>query len=282
MEKTAEQLAAEAAAAAEAQAAADAAQAAADAAAAEEAAAIAELEAKAAAEKDDAAAKALLREVMKRKEKQKLAEDDAAAAKQKVAELEAQLNKFAGINLDEVTQLLKDKADRERADAEAKGEWERVKQMMADDHKKEADALKAQIASFDTTLATKDSVINDLLIGNSFASSTYITGELTLTPNKARQLYGSHFEIKDGSVVAYDKPAGKADRTPLVDASGKNLNFEAAMEKIIDADPEKATLLRVKLAPGAASKTASVETPTDNSKLYGASRILAAIAKEKK
>lgn len=252
--------------------------------AAEEEAAIADLEKKAASENDASTARELLREVMKRKEKQRAAEEAATAANQRVAQLEAELAKFSGIDLDEVKQLLKEKADREKAEAEAKGEFERVKQMMISEHQKEVGELKAELEKRNELLAAREGQINDLLIGNAFATSPFILGELTLTPSKARQLYGSHFEIKDGVIVAYDKPAGKPDRTPLVDGAGKPLGFEAAMQRIIDADPEKATLLRAKLQPGASSKTQAVETPNtqQDNKLYGASRILAALQKEKR
>ena len=99
--------------------------------------------------------------------------------------------------------------------------------------------------------------------------------------SKARVLYGTHFEFKDGAIVAYDKPAGSAERNILVDAKGDPLSFEAAIKKIVEADPDKDQLLKSKIKPGAGSKTTSkaaapaekLEQPT------GVSRISAAISK---
>lgn len=97
--------------------------------------------------------------------------------------------------------------------------------------------------------------ISELTVGSAFAQSQFIRDELALTPSKTRVVYGNHFEFVDGKVVAFDKPAGAANRTPLVDAQGEPLAFEAALKKIVDADPDRDQLLRSKMKQGAASTT---------------------------
>ena len=75
-----------------------------------------------------------------------------------------------------------------------------------------------------------------------------------MTPAKARVIYGSHFEVgEDGNVVGYDKPAGQKERAVLVDGEGKPLPFEAAIERILRADPEADALLRSEAKQGAGS-----------------------------
>lgn len=216
----------------------------------------------------------LLREVMEKKNK--LREEQAAKEA-----LQAELAKFQGINLDEVRALLQEKADREKKDAEDRGEFERVKQMMVEEHKKQIEALQGEIQQLSTTTKSKDQVIDQLTIGNAFSGSQFITSELTLPPAKARQLYGSHFEIVDGKVIGYDKPAGAAERTPLVDANGNNLDFEAAFKRIVDADPDRETLYRAKIAPGAQSKTTGEpkDKKTEEKGLFGVKRIAATLGK---
>lgn len=215
----------------------------------------------------------LLREVMDKKAKLK----DAEAA---IAAREAELAKFNGIDIEEVKALLAEKSARERRDAEAKGEFDRVKQMMVDEHNKAVEILKNEITTLKELGDKRAGVIDTLTVGNAFSTSLLISEQLTLSPTKARTIYGSHFDIVDGRVVGYDKPLGTEGRTPLVDASGNNLPFEDALKRIVDADPERDQLYRVKLQPGAQSKTqqaAKAATAEDKS-LYGASRIRLALS----
>lgn len=199
--------------------------------------------------KDLAAEKAkLLREVMDKKNKLKDAEkkaSDAAAA----------LAAYDGVDPAKVRELLKKEADAEKAAAEARGDFESVKKAMAEEHAKTTKTLEERIAALETDLQSKNSMIDNLTVGNDFGSSVFIRDSLTLTPGKARQLYGTHFEVKDGQTIAYDKPAGAANRKPMVDASGNPLSFDEAFKRIIDADPDKETLLKAKVNPGSNSNT---------------------------
>lgn len=261
--------------------------AAAEAAAAEAAAAqeLADAEAAAAAAEDegkDAKALAtekakLLREVMDKKTKLKDAEkkaSDAAAA----------LAAYEGVDPAKVKELLKKERDADVAAAEAKGDFDRVKAMMAEEHGKEKKTLEERIADLEGKLSVKDQVIDTLTIGNDFGQSAYIKDTLTLTPAKARQLYGDHFEVKDGKTVAYDKPKSAANRNPLVDASGNPLVFDEAFKRIIESDPDKESLLKAKVTPGSASSTTSQARPAATQKtvvpLSGVDRIRASFEKK--
>lgn len=241
------------------------------------AAELAEAEAAAAALEDSdkdaktlAADKAkLLREVMDKKAKLK-------AAETKAAETAAALAAYDGIDPVKVKELVRKEADAEKAAAEAKGDFDRVKAMMVEEHAKEKKTLEDKIAELTQARQVDADTINNLTVGNDFGSSTFIKDSLTLTPSKARALYGAHFEIQDGKTVAFDKPAGKANRTMLVNSSGDPLSFDEAFKRIIDADPDKETLLKAKVAAGAGSsstqKTTEQKKPA-NDGVYGVSRI---------
>jgi hypothetical protein len=95
--------------------------------------------------------------------------------------------------------------------------------------------------------------VKELSLGQQFSQSKFIAEELSLPAAKARALYADHFDVEDGKVVPYDKPRGAANRTPLVDAQGNHIDFEAALRKIVDADPDKDSLLKSKVRQGAAS-----------------------------
>lgn len=198
----------------------------------------------------DAEAK-LLKELMKRKESEK-------AAKAELENLKASLN---GLDLEEARQLLAAKKEAEEKALEAKGDYERIKQRMAEEHQKEVDALKAQIAELTGAKTASEQRIADLTVGTQFSQSQFIQEELVLPPTKARALYGQYFEIEDGQVVGYDQPRGAANRTALVNAYGQPLPFDEAMRKIIEADPEKDHLIRAKAKQGAGSNSAPKGAP---------------------
>lgn len=187
----------------------------------------------------------LLKENMKRKADNKALQTELDALKASVA----------GLNLDEVRALLDERKSAEEKKLEAQGDYDRLKQRMASEHQATVTSLNARIAELTQTLNQRDTVIGDLTVGTQFSQSQYINGELVLTPAKARALYGSHFEIEDGQVVGYDKPRGATGRTALVDAYGNAIGFDAAMAKIIEADPEKDSLIRSKVKVGAGSST---------------------------
>jgi hypothetical protein len=272
-------------AAAQAAAEAKAAQEAADLKAAEEAEAKAKAEAEAAAEAakggDEDAKKLaeekaeLLREVMDKKTKLKEAQDEAADARAKLAE-------FGDVDPAKVKELIQAEKDAEQAKLEASGEFERVKEMMATEHAKEMEAAKAEIAALKEQVASKDGTIDKLTVGQSFSTSKFIQDELILSANKARQLYGSHVGLQDGEVVVFDKPSTAKDRTVMVDGAGNALSFEEGLKRLVDADPDKDTLIKTKMAPGSKSKS---QTPAGKPKpkdpgLTGASRIVASLSKD--
>lgn len=204
----------------------------------------------------DAEAK-LLREVMEKKEALNKTKEEAKALAEAKAELERKLAAFDGVNIDEVKNLLKERQERELSELEKKGEFERVKKQMQEAQAAELaklaaerDAIKNQ---YETEVSKATRQITELTIGRSFSESSFIRESMTLTPAKTRTVYGSHFELQDGNVVAYDKPAGQADRTILVDANGNPLGFDAAIAKLVELDPDRDSLLRSKIRAGAGS-----------------------------
>lgn len=271
---TADELAAKAAADEAERAAAERAAAEAERLAAEEAARIEREKNMSEAEKEK---EKLLREVMDKKNKLK-AEQDARKA------LEDRLKLYDGIDVEKVKKLIEAEKSREIEDAEKKGEFERVKKLMADQAAEEKKALEDALKERDVVMATKDSMIDALTVGADFAGSKFISEELTLTPAKARVIYGSHFEVVDGKTVAYDKPKGQANRTMLVDSAGEPLKFDDAFKKIVNADPDKDTMLKSKMKPGGHSNNhrPGTQVPNPNQpqqpQLHGMSRIRASLS----
>lgn len=256
----------------------EAAKAAADKAVADKAAAEKAAAEKAAAEKDgdkskmsDEAAK-LLKENMDKKAALAKAEEEKTALANKLKE-------FDGIDPEAVRKLLADQAAAEKKALEDKGDFDRVKKMMAEEHKKEIEKLQAERDAERTEKSGLTKTIQELTIGQAFLSSEFIKENLVLTPAKTRVIYGAHFEIENGQVVGYDKPAGSDARTKLVDASGSPFNFEAALQHLIEKDPERDQVKKSKLAAGGGGKPSVQTKPTDPAapSLTGAARLKAAL-----
>jgi hypothetical protein len=222
----------------------------------------------------DAEAK-LLKEVMEKKAEAKRLKDALAA--------------FGDLDPVRAKELLDGEVKREAARKKAelttleqKGEFERVKTMMAEEHKKMLDAATNAAKSTADALTAALSKIDDLTVGAAFSASNFVKDELVLTAAKARALYGSHFALEDGVSVAYDKPAGAKERTKLVDASGEPLDFDAALAKIVESDPDRDTLKKSKLVPGAGSGTTNVKKVEAKPATEGGlARIRAALAARK-
>ena len=213
----------------------------------------------------------LLKEVMKRKESLK-------TLKSQLEEAQSNLQRFEGIDPDEVRQMMQERKEAENRKLEEKGEWDRLKERMAEEHQAEKQSLAEQLEQMKSQLSEREKLIEELTIGHSFDSSGFIGEEMTLTPRKARIVYGSHFDVVDGQVVGYDKPRGEKDRTPLVDGKGDPLGFEDAIKRIVDADPDRDNLIRSKMKAGAGSKSKpDAEAPKDTQELRGLDRIAAGL-----
>jgi hypothetical protein len=208
------------------------------------------------------------------------------AAEKRANEAAEKLKAFEGIDPTKVKELIsaqeKAEAERKKAEEEAlakRGEWDRLKSQMVDAHTKEIEKERTELASERAARQAAEKQIADLTVGQSFQSSPFIKDELALTPVKARVIFGSHFEFKDGAIVAFDKPVGAKDRTLLVDGKGNALGFEDAIKKIVDADPEKDHLVKSKLRPGAGSSTlpGKGKEDDDSQELRGTAKIAAGL-----
>lgn len=185
----------------------------------------------------------------------KLAKAEAArkAAEADLAAARKDLERYKGIDPDKVRALQASEEAAEEAARLKRGEFDQVKKQMVDKHQSEMAQEAAKLAESAAKLDSLQTTIENLTVGNSFSASAFLASDTVLTGSKARKLYGDHFDVVEGEVVGFDKPRGAKGRAPLVDGSGANLGFEAALKFVINADPEKEMLLRAKGAPGAGS-----------------------------
>lgn len=216
----------------------------------------------------------LLSDLMKHKQGRKEAEAQAQS-------LRAELDKFKGINLEEVQAMLAERRQNEERKLAEQGNWDALKSQMLEQHTVQLDTVKSELQSLAAERDGLKRQIEEMSIGGAFTGSKFISDELVLTPAKARVIYGGHFDVVDGAVVAFDKPRGTEGRTQLVDAAGEPLGFDAALRKLIDKDPERDHMLRSKAKPGAQSgseKVAGAAGRQSKAGMTGVDRIAAGLA----
>ena len=215
----------------------------------------------------------LLKENLRRKEKTKTLESELKDTKKA-------LEKFNGVDLDKVSKLLADAQAAETQKLEDKGEWNKLKAQMVEQHVAEVDGYKNQVSDVEAMLKSSQATVDKLTIGHEFDSSAFINDEMTLTPGKARVIYGQHFDIVDGSTVAFDKPRDAEGRVQLINGEGNPLGFNDAIKKIVDADPDRDSIIRSKMKPGSDSTESSGKSkPKVETKLTGRDRIAAGLGK---
>ena len=187
---------------------------------------------------------------------------------EKIAELEKTMSALKELGgLDTFKQMLDAQKALETKKAEEKGEWEKLKAQMAEEHAKATEGYKSEIETLKQKLTAESKKISELTVGAAFSNSKYLSEKTILTPNKARIIYGDYFDIaEDGSIKAYDKPRGASDRTELVDQMGNGLGFEDAIEKIVVADPEHESILRAIGGKGSGSGTDNAKAQSEPQK----------------
>lgn len=209
----------------------------------------------------------LLKELMAMKDAKKAAEERAKS--------------FEGLDPEAARKALEAQKELERKSLEEKGEYSRILEQVNGEHAKIVETKDKALSEKDAEIASLRDQINRLSIGNSFGQSSFIADELVLTPAKVEALYGHHFDVQDGKVVAFDKPRGQPDRTPLVDAKGSHLPFEDALKKIVMADPDFERMKRSSLKKGAESDTDNKAKEGADNGVFGLGRIKSALEAKK-
>lgn len=192
----------------------------------------------------DAEAK-LLKELMERK----------ASEKALKAQIDALTGSLGDLKADDVAKLVQEKKDRERADLEKRGEYDRILEQVKGEHSKTVEALKAEIESLKGETSKRADELVELTVGRSFSESQFIRDRSVLPASIARREFGSYVDLVDGAPVVYDKPRGQAERTPIVGADGKPKSFEEGIAQLYEKHPESKSLLKALGNPGAGSHT---------------------------
>ena len=196
-----------------------------------------------------------------------------------IADLKASAAQWDGLDVDQVKGLVEASKAAATKELEDKGEFEAIRKQMVEEHSKDMRSAGEKLTASEGVISKLNAHIDELTIGSAFSGSNFISEELTLPKSKARTVYGPHFEVDSkGVLTGYDKPAGAEGRAPIVDASGEPKSFEQAIADIVNADPDKESLIKSKLKPGAGSDSkASGKPSVRKTAKTGISRISAGI-----
>lgn len=238
---------------------------------AEKAAAEKEAADKAAAEKAEAEKAAAEKEEADKKAAEEKAEADKnksedqkklEALQAEIAEKEAALKAFEGIdpevakaNAKKLADAEKAAKDAEKAKAKAEGDFAKLAELQQAEREAEMKTLADERDAANAKAEAAQRAADKAAISVAFSNSQFLVDETILTPSKAEKLYGDLVEFEDGGIVVYDSPAGVDGRSRLMDTKGKSLSFNEAIAKVISADPDKDTLLKTKAKPGAETST---------------------------
>lgn len=197
------------------------------------------------------------------------------ALRAELATLKKQMLAFGGLTPETAAELkkAKEEADKLRADAAAaakakeeeelrkKGDFDALKARMAEEHSKELEGQKTHAEQLQELVNGLQARVTGMAMAASFAASRFIGEETLLSIAKAHKIYGEHFEVEEGAVVGYDAPRGTAKRTKIIDARGNPMPFDEAIKRIVEADPDRDTILRSRQKPGSGQGDRATRTP---------------------
>jgi hypothetical protein len=198
-------------------------------------------------------------------EKDKPKDDDAAAEvarlQAELAARDARLATYDGLDPEAAKAAIAAKSEAEaarvaaeRAKAEAEGNWERVRELMVEERDAREAKLKAEIDELRSGNQSTQQRLDSLTLDRAFSDSKFIRDDVALSPAKIRHLFNDYVDLVDGSPVVYDKPKDAKGRTLVTDGNGKALAFNDAIKKVIEADPDKDSMLKSDARAGAGSR----------------------------
>lgn len=203
----------------------------------------------------------LLKDVMKWKDRAKNTEN----ANSELSKTLDKINSVLGdeYSIEDIEKIISDKKASEVKELEKKGEYDRIVQTMKEENDKKISTIESKNSETQVKLDEALQQLDKLTVGRAFSDSKFIKENSVLPASIARNEFGDHFEHEDGKIVAYDKPKGAKERTPLVDSQGNNKSFEDAIAHLYNSHPEKDNLLRSKRKPGSSSKTREAGKPAE-------------------
>lgn len=137
-------------------------------------------------------------------------------------------DKFSGIDLEEIQELKRQREEQQEAEAERKGEWEKLKEQMRTKHTEGMQAKDAEIARL------KKELERHLIDAEATAAINSVDGNVTLLQPHVKSLV--RLIEEDGT---FKPMVVDATGTPRVDADGNPLSIKALVSEMRNQDAYK-------------------------------------------
>jgi uncharacterized protein DUF6651 len=192
----------------------------------------------------------------------KKAFQDRDAVKNKLRELEGRVLSDEDRQLFDTLKTQQEQAEEDRK--KKAGEFDALRQQMAERHEKALKAERDKIAVETDLRAKAVADLHNTLIGLAFAGASEWfgdNGKTVLTPDIAQAYFGKHIVVKDEhgvrTVVVKDQHGND-----LIDTkTGQPMPFDRAIGELIDALPAKDRILRGSGKAGSGSAGGSTTNP---------------------
>lgn len=127
------------------------------------------------------------------------------------------------------------------------GEIDKVKAEIAESFSAKLTAAQEKLQAYEGELYAEK-------IGGAFTRSQYAKDRLAIPADFVQARFGEAFKIEDGQVVAYDANGGKIYSR---ERPGELATFDEALEVLVDAYPQKDSILRADNSGGMGSHTSA-------------------------
>lgn len=170
---------------------------------------------------------------------------EAMTHRQEKEAAQTALKPFEGLDPVKVREALTTVENLGSGELLAAGKVEEIKAAAIDATKK---GYEGQIAAFREKETSLNNQVGSLtssyhseMLGNRFATSKFISEKMSVPAVMAQKIFGEHFKVEDGKVIAYD-----AKGTKLYSQAhpGEIPEFEEAVALIVNAYPYKDTVLK--------------------------------------
>lgn len=166
---------------------------------------------------------------------------EARGHRERAEAAEKKLKEYDGLDPAEARNALEQIKNIDRKKLVDAGEVEKVKSEIAKGY-------ETKLAELENKFKEAESQLYQEKIGGSFARSKFITDKMAIPADFVQARFGDQFKIEEGKIVAYDKSGSKIYSRAK---PGELADFDEALEILVDAYPQKDSILKGSGASGA-------------------------------
>lgn len=170
---------------------------------------------------------------------------EAQGHREKKEAAELALKPFEGLDPTKVREAMTTVENLASGDLLAANKVEEIKTAAIDATKRgyegQINAYKDKEAVLTGQVGNLTTAYHNEMLGNRFATSKFIGEKMSIPPTMAQKIFGEHFKVEDGKVIAYDFKGAKlySQAHP-----GEVPEFEEAIGLIVNGYPHKNTVLK--------------------------------------